>query len=266
MPQIGESFLFGLILNTICGIIQGVKGVNFNYMNKVYVTGDCHGIAGLLKIEDFAKQHPELDKSDVMIVTGDWGVIWNPEENDHERELLKWAEMLPFSLFVVLGSHENYDRIEKLPVFTLYGGPVWQDPRYPQVVYAQSGNVYTINGKTFFCFNGGLSFDKEYREERKTWWPQELPTDEQMNHGLDALAAANNAIDYVVTHDCPLTGLKYLPHSHRHEKYDNYISQLNHYLEKVFGTVSFKKWYCGRFHCDSGDMKITFMFETIKEI
>jgi hypothetical protein len=235
-------------------------------MNKIFITGDCHGADHLQKMNDFAIQNPELDKSDVMIITGDFGVIWKAEEDSQERDIMRWAQNLPFSLFVVLGSHENYNRIEKLPTIKMYDGSVWQDPRYPQIVYAQSGNIYNINNKSFFCFNGGMTIDKECRKEWVSWWPQELPTVEQMNYGLENLKKVNNTVDFIVTHDCPVSGFKYIPQSHKCSNYDKYISHLNHYLEKVFNTTNIKRWYCGRFHCDSGDMKITFMFNTVKEI
>lgn len=232
-------------------------------MNRIFVTGDCHG--SIEKLEKFAKKHRGLDKSDVMIVAGDWGVVWDKSETAEEQKLLQRINSLPFTLFIVLGSHENYSRIEKLPVATMFGSPVWQDLRYPNIFYAHSGHIYNINGKKIFCFNGGLSADKDYREEGFTWWPQELSDMEQMQSGADTLAKVNNMVDYIVTHDCPLSGFMYLPQRIK-DKTEEYISHLNYYFEQILKTTVFKKWYCGKYHYDGGDMKITFLFDNIKEI
>ena len=62
----------------------------------------------------------------------------------------------------------------QLPLVDLYGGKAYKVS--DKVYILQHGNVYTIEGKTFFNFGGGLSIDKQWRKNRISWWEEEIPT------------------------------------------------------------------------------------------
>ena len=44
---------------------------------RIFLTGDTHGGVDLTKLYVFNTEHPELTKEDLVIVLGDFGVIWN---------------------------------------------------------------------------------------------------------------------------------------------------------------------------------------------
>ena len=52
------------------------------------------------------------------------------------------------------------------------------------VIHLMRGQIYTIDGKTFFTFGGGYSCDIETRVEHRSWWQQELPTTQEWNEAL----------------------------------------------------------------------------------
>jgi hypothetical protein len=40
------------------------------------------------------------------------------------------------------------------------------------------GEVYNIEGNSIFVMGGGYSLDKDFRTEGVSWWPQEMPSEE----------------------------------------------------------------------------------------
>lgn len=226
-------------------------------MNRTFITGDIHGTHDWQKLFNFNAEYifspNKLDKSDVMIVAGDWGNIWcgynhTAEENKNKEKL----ESLNYSFFVVLGNHENYDRIYNLPTKQAYGNIVWYEPKFPSIVYAQRGLVYNINGSKFWCFGGAFSVDLEYRQPHKSWWVQELPTQEEMDIGFQNIES--NDIDYIITHTCPE---RFEPR----EKWLGFLDQsevnksLEKYFDKVWDTVGDKigGWFSGHYHVDKSE-------------
>lgn len=49
------------------------------------------------------------------------------------------------------------------------------------------GELFTIEGKKIFAFGGGESIEKEDRVKAGKWWEREMPTLEEMQHGVDRL-------------------------------------------------------------------------------
>ena len=99
-----------------------------------------------------------LDKSDVVEILGDFGMVWDYNGTSIEENfMLDWLDKKPWTTVATLGNHENYDRIEKLPVEEHFGAPVYV--LRPSVFLLKSGYVYTINGYKIWNFNGASSQD-----------------------------------------------------------------------------------------------------------
>ncbi len=65
------------------------------------------------------------------------------------------------------------------------------------------GQIFDINGLTFFCMGGARSVDKEHRLTSISWWPQEEPSWAEMDEGLSNLEAHNNTVDFILAHTAP---------------------------------------------------------------
>ena len=50
------------------------------------------------------------------------------------------------------------------------------------------------------------AFDKMFRINHKSWWKEELPSEEEMEEGIKNLKSHDQKVDYIVTH-CPYTSL-----------------------------------------------------------
>ena len=118
------------------------------------------------------------------------------------------------------------------------------------------GQVVELGEIKIFTFGGGESHDKAYRREGKNWWKQEMPSEAEMNEGIENLEKENFEVDYVVTHSAP-TSIR--------PKYDP--DPLTEYLEGIKSRLKYKKWYFGHYHIDKEiDDTHTAIFNQIKTI
>ena len=77
----------------------------------IYITGDCHQDFERFNIDVFPEQK-EMTKDDCVIICGDFGGVWNRnEESSREAKLMDWLENRPFTTLFVDGNHENFDRL-----------------------------------------------------------------------------------------------------------------------------------------------------------
>ncbi len=212
-------------------------------MNKIYVTGDTHG-NDLLAIHTFCDNHPELTKEDYIIIAGDFGAIWF--EDMLEQDLKAFSD-LPVTVLFVDGNHENFDLINAYPVETWNGGKVHKIK--PDIIHLMRGQVFEIAGKTIFTFGGATSIDKFMRKEGVSWWPQELPTYEELDEGLANLKKYGNKVDYIITHSCGQRALMY-PRLRIAAGIKTTCPE-SHLLSNFEDIVEFKHWYFGHFHIDA---------------
>ena len=114
------------------------------------------------------------------------------------------------------------------------------------------GEVYCIEGNTIFVMGGGYSIDKYRRTEGVSWWPQEMPSDEEYHNALVNLGKVGNNVDYIITHTAPSETVYYLS-TLRSLGIKNDVVQeqsLTSFLDEIQRKVAYKHWYFGHFHVD----------------
>ena len=206
-----------------------------------------------------------MTKEDYVIICGDFGGVWNKEvENKEEKHLLDWLEEKPFTTLFVDGNHENFDRLYSYPVELWHGGKVHKIR--PSVIHLMRGQIYEIDGKSFFTFGGASSHDIEsgildpedpdFKEKKKwldrewrsyrvnhiTWWAQELPSEKEMQEGRTNLAAHDNQVDFIVTHCCATSTQMLIDEQKLKPDIET------DYLEEIKQAIQFKKWFFGHYH------------------
>lgn len=226
----------------------------------IFITGDTHGDwMSRLNTAAFPEQK-EMTKDDYVIICGDFG-YWHDTKS--ERYNLKWLENKPFTTLFVDGNHENFDRLNNLPVEHWNGGTIHKINS--SVYHLMRGQVFTLENKTFFTFGGASSHDirhgvlepndpriKQWRKDRTklfrinrvSWWEKELPSDTEMQTGLDNLAKYNNQVDYIITHSPYTSLLRQMDGGSGLYQSD----RLSDYLQTIKQTVDFKQWMFGHMH------------------
>lgn len=200
----------------------------------IYITGDIHGDFSRFKDPALKK----LGKQDALIICGDFGFIW--DGGKQEQKLLKKIGRKRYNVLFVEGSHENYSLLEQYPVSEWCGGKTRQiSGRLRQLM---RGQVFEIAEKRVFTFGGGQSDDSYDLVEGENWWPQEIPTEEELAEGLANLEACSDSVDFVVTYEPP---------SKLHDFLNDNSGDRNHintYLDEVFRKVNFSGWFFGKLH------------------
>lgn len=254
----------------------------------IYITGDTHGHFSRFGHKQRARLPFKISADDYVIVCGDFGLLWADD-----RAFVYYSDILknlPFAVLWVQGNHENYDMIENYPTEEWHGGKVRHIIR-DKVILLERGQVFELEGKTFFTFGGASSHDMQagcldpedadypeklkrarrsglpFRIKGKTWWPQELPTEEEMEDGRQNLEKFSWKVDYVISH-CGSDHLQNLldvlvPSSSffgSHYKKD----VLTSYFEALEEKLNYKLWFCGHYHLNmKADEKHVILYEDI---
>lgn len=230
----------------------------------IYITGDCHGNFERLNNSNFPEQK-DMAKDDYVIICGDFGAIWNKDkESKAESMVLDWLDFKPFTTLFVDGNHENFDRLYAYPAEEWHGGKTHKIRS--SVLHLMRGQVFELEGKRIFTFGGASSHDIDggilepddpdfdekknaldkgwlpYRINHVSWWKQELPSEKEMEEGIQNLIKYDNKVDFIVSHCCASSTCAQL--SHGLYKPD----MLTDYFEEIRQNIKFKKWFFGHYH------------------
>jgi len=234
----------------------------------IFVTGDKHGVIDFNDLS--SKSFPigkTLTKSDYVIVAGDMGIIWDTVPTETEKYLIDWYNDKPWTTLFVDGNHENFYRLNRLPIQEMFGSVVGIVS--DSIFRLYRGNVYNIEGKTFFTFGGAASIDKAYRTEFVSWWEEELPSYAEMENGLFTLEKYPE-VDFIITHTCPSSVFEQLC---KIFMYDEILGKagfevgLRKYFDEIQSKVKFTKWFFGHFHQDIEiNDKFTLLYNKVIQI
>lgn len=200
----------------------------------ICITGDTHG--ELSRFND--RKIRRLKKGDFLIICGDFGFLW--QGTARERAILKAIGRKPFTTLFVDGCHENYTLLEEYPVEEWNGGLVRNISG--RLYRLERGCVYQLGLETVFAFGGGHSDDGDIRREMRTWWPQEIATEEELARGRASLESHGYQVDYICTHEAPASVMDFL-----HIKQQT-ISECSAFFDIVRRECRFKKWFFGKCH------------------
>jgi hypothetical protein len=150
-----------------------------------------------------------------------------------------------------------------------------------KVILLERGQVFTIEGKTFFTFGGARSHDIQggildkntpnfvelkkkairnelpYRVIGESWWSQELPSEDEMQEGRINLERVKYKVDYVITH-CMSTNIQKLLIK------DGSSDVLTDYFEELEQKLQYKRWYSGHYHINEDiDDKHTILYKKV---
>lgn len=144
----------------------------------IYVTGDTHGNQVLWD----ACITPFMKTGDMIIVAGDFGIGFFDGKYWPEEMFFEYLAEQEYTVLFIDGNHENFDKLNAYSVEKWNGGRVQFIRK--NVIHLMRGEIYDIDGKKVFCFGGGYSLDRDYRVPGRTWWPQEMPNDEEYKQSI----------------------------------------------------------------------------------
>ena len=226
-----------------------------------YVTGDTH--RNFKRVAAFCDKM-NTSQDDTLIILGDAGINYFSAGKDREVKLL--LRSLPITLLCVHGNHERrpestglYQEIQR------YGGTVYVEPMFPNILFAKDGEVYELGDKRCIAIGGAYSVDKHYRLENGWgWWADEQPSATIKNRVEQRLGTENWRVDIVLSHTCPM---KYIPTEVFLKGIDqsSVDNSTEEWLDSIEDTLCYSRWYCGHYHTNKIIDKMRFMFEDVIE-
>lgn len=227
----------------------------------VYLCGDTHGTLDIQKVVDFFEADTEADFSDenkYLIILGDTGICWDNGQHDQDvRDIL--LDLPVTAVLFIDGNHDNFDILNDYPVTKWNGGMVHEVES--GIIHLMRGQLFDIDGKTFFTFGGACSTDKKIRKQGLSWWPEEKPCKEEYKRGFETLEACGYSVDYILTHTAPREVVYELGDDDYEDE-----KEFRNYLQRIADNTDFRAWYFGHFHVDESidDTYFCLMDEIVK--
>lgn len=204
--------------------------------------------------------HP-LTKDDTLIIAGDFGYTWYPEgHHDYptlEADLDTMNKEEHVTLFLD-GNHENFDRLDALPVKSAYRGAV--GVLRDKVLHLRRGETYIIEDQKILTIGGGMSVDKNWRKEGSSWWPRENIDWKEVDRALKSVYENKQRFDYIISHTGPRSIVdKFfmsLQPGRKDMKFpgaDKMYCATAAFLEELYvkHIKSFKGWFFAHLHMES---------------
>ena len=185
-------------------------------------------------------QQKHMTKKDYVIICGDFGDIWSAKSNE-QKDMLQWLSQRNFTTLFLDGNWENYGKLNSQTITVWNGGNAHR--LTDSVIHLMRGQIFEIDGRSFFTMGGATSHDRQFRKEGRSWWPEELPSEEELARAGAALDGCGRRVDYVLTHCAPTLvqgriNPTFLP------------DRLTEYLQHMRDTTAFHRWYFGHYHVD----------------
>ena len=220
----------------------------------IYITGDTH--------RDFSRLNDlKYNEDDMLIVLGDAGINYCLNQDD--IDLKENLNNLNIKLFCIRGNHEERpENISTYKEVNMFGGTVYMEDNYPNLIFAKDGEIYNIDGYKVLVIGGAYSVDKEYRLlYGRKWFKDEQLTEKEMDDILNKVRGEH--FDIVLTHTVPY---KYEPREVFIEGLDQskVDKSMEFFLDKIEESIDYNKWYCGHYHTEKMIDKIEFMFGRMK--
>lgn len=207
----------------------------------IYITGDLHGSIDFHKLTTAAfPEQKHLTKTDYVIICGDFGCIWNGSKSD--KYLIKELNNRNFTTLFVDGNHECFPLLNAYPEERWNGGRIHRIA--DSVIHLMRGQVFEFGGFTWFTMGGASSHDKQFREEGRNWWPEELPSVAEYSEAIKNLEAANWKVNFVLTHCAPDSIVDKISCEYEPDKLTNFLQSV------VKENAEYDAWFCGHYHTD----------------
>lgn len=230
---------------------------------RVFITGDVHGDPIRRLNSTVFPTGKSLSEDDLVIIVGDFGVLWANNPNNQERFIERWLFDKPWTTLFLDGNHENHRRLDELPVENRFGADV--GVVNDKLFHIKRGEVLTLRNEKFWCFGGAMSTDKEHRIVDLSWWSRELPSKQEEDHGLETLEAIDYKPDYILTHTMPSESVIAFNNLYGYHR-DRVDDPVSRYLQHVYDNVEFKEWFCGHFHQHQVFNGVQCLYERIVEV
>ncbi|MEG2013773.1 MAG: metallophosphoesterase [Anaerovoracaceae bacterium] len=228
----------------------------------IILKGDTHGVFD--EVFSFCEEY-ETTTDDIMVILGDAGINYHLDNQD--ICLKEELSNLPITLFCIHGNHEERpSNINSYEEKTWHGGIVLYEEDYPDILFAQDGEIYDFDGRKAIVIGGAYSVDKFYRISGGAPWFEDEQPDEAIKTYVEAqLKKVNFRVDFVFSHTAPLSyepREAFLPNIDQ-SRVDKSTEE---WLDTIERKLDYDEWYCGHYHVDTSMGKVRILFDDFLEL
>ena len=222
----------------------------------IFVTGDTHFPLDAGKLFKSRKGFAlsKLQRTDYLIVLGDFGLFWS-KKSVYNKENLQKVQTLPYTLLFLDGNHENFAWLEDFPVVEKFGGKAQRCGE--NIFHLLRGEIYEIQGNRFFVCGGAVSIDKAFRQPFVSWWPQEDISRAEEQRAIQNLDNAAGPMDFILTHTCPASVAAQM------FKGPVIYDVTAEFLDVVKDRIPSTPWYFGHWHMDKDWGRYRAMYDRV---
>ena len=210
----------------------------------IYLISDLHACMDFCGLQEYCRI---ANKEDLLIILGDTGLAF--EESEENRIFTEKFLSIDKNIALVDGNHDNFVYLNSFPREKWNGGIVSRLTE--NMVHLRRGNIYEIDGKSFFVFGGCKSSPKW--KESGLWHEGEEPCGEELAYAYDNLRQCGYVVDYILTHkyeQMPLRGTV-----------SKDLQNLTSFIEE---NVRYQHWYAGHWHTNQRvDEKHTLVYDEL---
>jgi hypothetical protein len=246
-------------------------------MSRFYITGDIHGANSIHKFSsDRFPEGKTLTKNDYVIICGDVGLIFYNKQIKEDKYLIEWLNDKPWTTLFVDGNHENHVKLlsglisselnpsmnsEEYWISHKFGSTIGQIA--DSIFHLRRGEIYDIDGLSFFCMGGAASIDKPSRRDGISWWKEEIPNFKECEYALQNLENRQYNVDYILSHTVPQLVFRNYCTLTKTPVWEDKIDSTTKFFDNIYQSTKFKKWYAGHFHIDFEIDNIHFLYDDI---
>lgn len=159
----------------------------------VAVAGDWHGNTrwAVSVIEELGRVGVRT-----ILHLGDFGVWPGQSGEEYLGALRRALEENDQTIYVTLGNHEDYTQVAALPV----GDDGLQWIRHNIAIFPRPFR-FELGLHSVLSLGGAPSVDREFRKPYRSWWPEEMITEEMVQEAI-----AGGHADIMLAHDAPNGG------------------------------------------------------------
>lgn len=230
----------------------------------IYCTGDIHGdVRTLLNWLDKCRIPHQKDQ--IIVLLGDVGVNYFGNLHDQEAKVLLQDSNRTY--FCIHGNHER--RPASIATYhsdIWHGEAVYIEDEYSNLVFAQDGEVFDLEGLQTLVLGGAYSIDKWFRLQSGYHWFDDEQIPEQRRIVILDKVKQLDKVDLVLSHTCPF---QWQPT----DLFLSYIDQntvdnsMERWLAEIEKNLNYRYWLFGHFHDDrSINDKAQMLFKNVIDL
>lgn len=179
--------------------MTGRPNSNLRGVSKLLLVGDSHGDGPFMKAA--MELGAELEVA-AVVQLGDFG-FWPGSDFAEKRD--NQAQALGLPLWVIDGNHDS----------PAHYAPFRGAPSLiPGLTHVPRGTIARLNGRYVGFLGGAVSIDSDRRIPGRSWWPEEVLTQAEVDTALQSQRDRRLIqLDVALTHDAPIPPI-YTPWKH----------------------------------------------------